>query len=87
VTDTYILSAYRVLAQREGVFVEPASAASIAGLLKLARKKYFTKNSRGPVRIVCVLTGHGLKDPDRAIQTIPKPKIIPPKMESVLKAL
>lgn len=87
VADAEIIAAYRLVAETDGLFVEPASAASIAGLLKLARKKYFTKSSRGPVRIVCVLTGHGLKDPDRAIQTIPKPKVIPPKMEAVLKAI
>ncbi len=87
VTDAEIIAAYRLVAETDGLFVEPASAASIAGLLKLARKKYFTKNSRGPARIVCVLTGHGLKDPDRAIQTIPKPKVIRPKMEAVLKAI
>lgn len=87
VSDAEIITAYRLVAETDGLFVEPASAASIAGLLKLARKKYFTKNSRGPVRIVCVLTGHGLKDPDRAIQTIPKPKVIQPKMEAVLRAI
>ncbi len=87
VTDAEIIAAYRLVAETDGLFVEPASAASIAGLLKLARKKYFKKNSKGPIRIVCVLTGHGLKDPDRAIQTIPKPKVIPPKMEAVLKAI
>ncbi len=87
VSDAEIIAAYRLVAETDGLFVEPASAASIAGLLKLARKKYFRKNLKGPVRIVCVLTGHGLKDPDRAIQTIPKPKVIPPKMEAVLKAI
>ena len=87
VSDAEIIAAYRLVAETDGLFVEPASAASIAGLLKLARKKYFRKNLKGLVRIVCVLTGHGLKDPDRAIQTIPKPKVIPPKMEAVLKAI
>ena len=59
VTDEQILSAYRLLASREGLFCEPASAASVAGLLV-----------HGPGdarRIVCVLTGNGLKDPQTAL--------------------
>ncbi|HAM34999.1 MAG TPA: threonine synthase [Elusimicrobia bacterium] len=59
VTDAQILAAYRFLAREEGVFCEPASAAGVAGLLKLARQ------GRGPRgSVVCVLTGHGLKDPE-----------------------
>lgn len=62
VTDDEILEAYRILAAEEGVFCEPASAASVAGLLKV--------KDQVPVgaRIVCVLTGNGLKDPDTAIK-------------------
>lgn len=63
VTDAEILAAYGLLSTREGVFCEPASAASVAGVLKMAEAGKVKKNSR----IVCVLTGHGLKDPDRAI--------------------
>jgi threonine synthase len=59
VTDEEILSAYRFLAAREGVFCEPASAASVAGLI--------AHGARGAQRVVCVLTGHGLKDPDVAL--------------------
>jgi threonine synthase len=59
VTDEQILSAYNFLAQHEGVFCEPASAASVAGLL--------THGADGAGRIVCVLTGHGLKDPQTAL--------------------
>jgi len=59
VSDAEILSAYRLLASREGIFCEPASAASIAGLLKYG--------SEGAEQIVCVLTGRGLKDPETAI--------------------
>jgi len=59
VTDQQILDAYRFLAAEEGVFCEPASAASVAGLL--------THGARDARRIVCVLTGHGLKDPDTAL--------------------
>ena len=57
VTDEQILDAYELLAAREGVFCEPASAASVAGLL--------AHGAEG--RVVCVLTGHGLKDPQTAM--------------------
>ncbi|HIK44552.1 MAG TPA: pyridoxal-phosphate dependent enzyme, partial [Leptolyngbyaceae cyanobacterium M65_K2018_010] len=60
VTDAEILEAYRLLAH-EGVFCEPASAASVAGLLKVAEQV------PAETRVVCVLTGNGLKDPDTAI--------------------
>ncbi|MBI5239845.1 MAG: threonine synthase [Elusimicrobia bacterium] len=66
VTDSQILAAYRFLAREEGVFCEPASAAGVAGLLKLCRSG---RKPRGTV--VCVLTGHGLKDPDTAARCIP----------------
>lgn len=64
VSDEEILSAYQLLAATEGVFCEPASAASIAGVIKMTNRGYFQKGSR----IVCTLTGHGLKDPDNAIK-------------------
>ena len=60
-TDEEILEAYRILAAEEGVFCEPASAASVAGLLKV--KDQVPNNAT----VVCVLTGNGLKDPDSAI--------------------
>jgi threonine synthase len=60
VTDDEILSAYRLLAATEGVFCEPASAASVAGLIKYG--------AEGAERVACVLTGHGLKDPDAALE-------------------
>jgi threonine synthase len=60
VSDAEILAAYRLLAATEGVFCEPASAASVAGLLK--------HGAGGARRIVCVLTGHGLKDPQTALE-------------------
>ncbi len=63
VTDDEILSAYKLIARTEGIFCEPASAASLAGILAMNRRKPFPADAR----IVCVLTGHGLKDPDRAI--------------------
>ena len=84
VTDDEILAAYKLLAAKEGVFVEPASAASVAGILKLAKRGYFKGQK---ARIVCVLTGHGLKDPDRAIASIEKPKIVEPKLDIVAKEI
>ena len=59
VSDQEILSAYRLLAQSEGIFCEPASAASVAGLLKFG--------ADGAQTVACVLTGHGLKDPQTAL--------------------
>ena len=59
VTDAEILDAYRLLASREGMFCEPASAASVAGLLDYG--------ADGAESIACVLTGHGLKDPETAL--------------------
>lgn len=92
VSDDEILHAYKLLAAREGVFVEPASAASVAGILKLAKKGFFEEASgkgRGSskMKIVCILTGHGLKDPDRAIASVDKPKVLEPKMDLVLKEM
>jgi len=60
VTDDEILAAYRAIASYEGIFCEPASAASLAGVIKLNKEGYFSKGSS----VVCTLTGHGLKDPD-----------------------
>jgi threonine synthase len=69
VSDDQILDAYRLLASREGVFCEPASAASVAGLL--AHGAPSPEGSPEPRTIVCVLTGHGLKDPDTALGKAP----------------
>jgi threonine synthase len=66
VTDAQILEAYRMLASQEGVFVEPASAASVAGLLQAAATGLIERGET----IVCTVTGHGLKDPNRAIAQI-----------------
>ncbi len=86
VSDEEILEAYRILAAREGVFVEPASAASVAGVLKLVKNGYVKANTSGTEKtIVCILTGHGLKDPDRAINSVKTPKIIPARVEAVLE--
>jgi len=89
VTDEEILKAYKMLAEREGIFVEPASAASLAGVLKLYRKGYFNlKNSsvQRKIKLVCILTGHGLKDPDRAIDESCRPSVVPPREDAVLEA-
>lgn len=84
VSDEEILAAYKLLASKEGVFVEPASAASVAGILKLAKKGFFKGQK---ARIVCILTGHGLKDPDRAISSVAKPITLEPKVELILKEI
>jgi len=83
VTDDEILEAYRMVAKLEGVFCEPASAASIAGAIKLSKAGKIPKGST----IVCVLTGHGLKDPDNAVKQGAKPKEIPCKLSAVIKEL
>jgi threonine synthase len=83
VSDEEILEAYRLLASLEGIFCEPASAASLAGVMKLHKKGYFKK---GDV-LVLTLTGHGLKDPDTAIKVSEKPISLPPQKEAVLKYL
>ncbi len=83
VTDREILNAYRFLYQEEGIFVEPASAASVAGVMKLAKRGTF---HRGGI-IACILTGHGLKDPERAIQVIEKPVTIEPTLDALKKSL
>jgi threonine synthase len=85
VTDNQIIAAYKVLAKEEGVFVEPASAASIAGLLKLNKKGFFKKAKGKRIIITCTLTGHGLKDPQIAISNIKRPPVIKPKVKEVLK--
>jgi threonine synthase len=72
VTDREILTAYRMLAREVGVFVELASAASVAGLLQQAQAGKVPAGST----VVCTVTGHGLKDPEWAISTAPSPAII-----------
>ena len=85
VTDDEIINAYTLLAQEEGVFVEPASAASVAGVIKYAEKGFFDNESGKTV--VCILTGHGLKDPDRAIETSGKPDVVENNIEKVIERL
>jgi len=84
VTDEEILDAYRLLAKREGIFAEPASAASLAGIIKKLKQGYFNK---GDI-IVSVLTGHGLKDPNIAIKMVDtKLDVIENDYNEVLKAI
>ncbi|MCS7151514.1 MAG: threonine synthase [Endomicrobia bacterium] len=88
VTDKEILEAYYLLSSLEGIFVEPASAASVAGLFKYVKNGYFRKHSAA--NIVCILTGHGLKDPDCAITTSKKyvkVKTVEPQIKSLIKQL
>ncbi|XHH08434.1 MAG: threonine synthase [Candidatus Bathyarchaeia archaeon] len=83
VTDEEILAAQKLLAQIEGIFVEPASASSIAGLRKLVRNGVINKDER----VVCVTTGHGLKDPDTAIKMSEKPVEVDAEMSAIENAL
>ena len=83
VTDEEILDAYRDLARHEGVFCEPASAASVAGVRKLAAEGAIDSGAT----IVCVLTGHGLKDPDNARSIAEPPITAAPTVEGVVEAL
>jgi threonine synthase len=83
VTDEEILSAYRLLSAREGVFVEPASAASVAGLLQSASDGTLPRGSL----VVCTVTGHGLKDPDTALLAAPEPAVVPIDPGAVAAAL
>ena len=83
VSDEDILKAYSMLASNEGIFCEPASAITLAGLIKLNERAFFKKGD------VCVLTltGHGLKDPGNAIKVSKEPIIVPCDKHSVLKVM
>ena len=78
-TDTEILEAYRYLAREESVFCEPASAASVAGLLKYG--------ADGAEVVVCVLTGHGLKDPDVALEQVGSVVPCEPQLRAIERAV
>lgn len=83
VSDEEILEAYRLVASSEGVFCEPASAASIAGVIKAYRRGLF----KGDETIVCTLTGNGLKDPDTVIKASDKPVEMPPDLNEIARYL
>jgi threonine synthase len=83
VTDDEILEAQKLLARIEGIFVEPASASSIAGLMKLVRNGTIAKDEK----VVCITTGHGLKDPDTAIKQSEKPVEVDAEISAIEGAL
>ena len=83
VTDEEILSAYRLVAAREGVFVEPSSAAGLAGLIKHERLGHLPHGKR----IVITVTGHGLKDVNWALEGAADPVVIPPNAARAAEAL
>lgn len=83
VTDEEILAAYKLLGSKEGVFGEPASAAGVAGILKLAEQDFFQPQDS----VVCIITGHGLKDPETAISVAPTPTTLPADKAAVADAL
>ncbi|MCX7770353.1 MAG: threonine synthase [Proteobacteria bacterium] len=83
VTDDEILEAYRLLASKEGIFCEPASSASVAGILKLSQQGFF----KGGEEVVCTLTGHGLKDPDLAIKQSASPITVKPELKEIISII
>jgi threonine synthase len=83
VTDEEILQAYTAVAATEGVFCEPASAASVAGVMKLSKQG----GLRAGETVVCTLTGHGLKDADTAISVSTQPKTVRATREDVARLL
>jgi threonine synthase len=83
VTDEEILRAYRMLAREEGIFMEPASAATVAGLIKIVKAGRIEPGST----LVLTLTGHGLKDPDTALESATRPTSVPASLDAVLAQL
>jgi threonine synthase len=83
VSDAEILVAYRALASEEGVFVEPASAASVAGLLRASTEGRLVSEDV----VVCTVTGHGLKDPQRAVSEVEVGEAVPAETGAVAAAI
>ncbi len=83
VSDDEILAAYRLMAAKGGIFGEPASAASLAGLIKLSR----SGTDFSQKRVVCVVTGSGLKDPDNALKSAEPFLELPADLAAVEQAL
>jgi threonine synthase len=84
VHDDEIIAAYRTLASQEGIFAEPASAASLAGVMKMRKEGKFG----GGETVVCVLTGNGLKDPNVALQTVnTQPLVVESSESAVMDAI
>lgn len=82
VTDDEILEAYRLLSSKEGIFAEPASCASLAGLIKYAKNHDLSGKT-----VVCILTGNGLKDPDTAMDVEMDLKYISPNIDDLMNVL
>ena len=83
VSDKEILGAQKALARHEGIFAEPAGAAALAGLIKDLEEGLVDKSSE----VVCVSTGHGLKDPDVAVSQSAKPKVIEATLDALKELL
>jgi len=84
VTDEEILAAYKLLARTEGILVEPASAAALAGIKKCVESQLILAGSL----LTATMTGHGLKDPDTAIKTAGfEPTVVPPTKEAVMQVI
>ncbi|VAW34507.1 Threonine synthase, partial [hydrothermal vent metagenome] len=76
-------SAYRLVAAREGIFCEPASAASIAGVIKMRESGVLNDGDT----VVCTLTGHGLKDPDTAMSVSVQPLKVPADLARIVEVM
>ena len=83
VTDDEIIEAYKLLASNEGIFCEPASAASLAGVLKMKNEGVLNDGDT----VVCTLTGHGLKDPDRAIASSQQPIKVAADIKKIIEVM
>ncbi len=83
VSDTEILTAYQQVAQREGIYCEPASAAAVAGLIKYNREGKIPPGAR----VVCILTGHGLKDPETALSLAPSLQSVEANVDAAVQAM
>ena len=87
VSDDEILEAYRLLAQEEGIFCEPASAACVAGLLKYAADPGLRHPALNTQTVVCIITGHGLKDPETAPGIDSEMREVEPRIEAIEEAM
>lgn len=83
VSDDEILKAYKFIASKEGIFCEPASAATLAGVIKMSGRNFFSKGDT----VVCTLTGHGLKDPDIALNLSTEPVKVKADMSAIEEVL
>lgn len=83
ISDEDIIAAYRLIARTEGIFCEPASAVGVAGVIKKAPSGFFRPGDR----VVCTLTGHGLKDPDTALSQVSDVVEIPASLEKLAEIL